>query len=275
MRKLLLLVVAVAGAASASAHDLWLQLGAFALPKGGDVQLSVLVGHGNARDNWGVRSDRIIYLRNLAPNGQVTDLMPLIKPNTAAPWVTLRFAQPGTHVVVMQSSPSRSDLPAARFNAYLQEEGLTEVIAHRRKTGATGREGKEVYSRRAKALVHVGSTDRNAPSSATTRIGFALEIVPGRDPYLLRRNEALPVRVYYEGKPLAGALVKLTDLDADSKPTAMQRTDNTGSAQFRLPQPGKWMLNVVWSKPISGDQAADFQTIFSSLSFGYSGGAGA
>jgi hypothetical protein len=28
------------------------------------------------------------------------------------------------------------------------------------------------------------------------------------------------------------------------------------------------MLNVVWSRPIEGDARADYQTIFSSLTFG-------
>jgi uncharacterized GH25 family protein len=77
------------------------------------------------------------------------------------------------------------------------------------------------------------------------------------------------VRVLFEGRPLPGALVKLTNLDADEKPVAMQRTDAAGRAVFTAPRSGSWLLNVVWTKPISGDRRGDFDTTFSSLTWGY------
>lgn len=271
MRKLSVFSLALAVAGAASAHDLWLQPAAYWLPAPGSVPLSILVGHGQNRENWGIRSDRIVLLRSVGPDGRVTDLMPLVRPNTAPPTTTLRFAQPGTHVVAMQSSHAPSELPAARFNEYLKEEGLTPAIRLRQRTTATGRAGKEVYSRRAKALVQVGPLDPKAASPATRPLGLALEIVPEHDPYRLKPSEPLPVRVLHEGKPLPGALIKLTNLDADERPVATKVTDGAGRAQFSLPRKGKWLLNVVWTKPLSGNPKADFDTTFSSLSFGYPG----
>ena len=271
MRKASFLIVAALAAASASAHDLWLQPASYWLQAGGSVPMSVLIGHGQNRENWGVRSDRIILLRSMGPDGRVTNLMPLVRPNTAAPAVALRFPQPGTHIVAMQSNHSPSDLPAARFNEYLKEEGLTPAIVHRQRTGANGKPGREIYSRRAKALIQVGKVDPKAPSPATKRLGLALEIVPERDPYRLAAGEALPIRVINNGRPLAGALVKLTNLDADEKPFATQITDGAGRAPFNVPRRGKWLLNVVWTRPIAGNASADYDTTFSSLTFGYPG----
>jgi uncharacterized GH25 family protein len=266
MRKLLLVLPALALAASAAAHDLWLQPAAFSVPAGANIPVSLLIGHGSSRENWGMRSDKVILLRAVSPAGQFTDFLPRVRPNTAAPAISLPFAQPGTHVLAMQSSKTESDLPAARFNDFLKEEGLTPALVHRRRTGALGRPGRELYSRRAKTLIRVG---RAPATAATRRLGFTLEIVPERDPYALRAGETLPVRIFYEGKPLAGALVKLFNLAADERPAAARISNGMGRASFNVPRTGKWLVNVIWTKPIAGNPKADFETTFSSLTFGY------
>jgi uncharacterized GH25 family protein len=269
MRKLSLFALALACAAGASAHDLWLQPSSFAAAPGSHVPVSILIGHGRDRENWGVRSDRIVLLRSIGPDGRATNLMPLLQPNSATPVLNVRFAQPGTHLVAMESNHSQSDLPAARFNEYLEEEGLTPAIAHRQRTGANGRPGREIYSRRAKTLVQIGATGRAAQTPATTRLGLTLEIVPERDPYQLAPGQELPVRIFFEGRPLSGALVKLTNLAADERPVATARSDSAGRARFAVPRTGEWLINVIWTKPVTGNPQADYDTTFSSLTFGF------
>jgi uncharacterized GH25 family protein len=269
MRKLPVVFIALAAAAAAPAHDLWMQPAEFWVPVGASVPMTILIGHGQDRENWGVRSDRIILLRSMGPDGRVTNLMQLIPPNAAVPTLPVRFVQPGTHVVAMQSNHAKSELPGARFDEFLKEEGLTPAIAHRQRTGANQKPGREVYSRRTKTLVQVGKLDPKGGSPATKRLGLNLEIVPERDPYRLAAGQDLPVRVFFEGRPLQGALVKLTNLDADAKPVATKVTDGAGRARFDVPRKGKWLLNVVWIKQVAGVPDADYQTTFSSLTFGY------
>lgn len=271
MRKLSFFILALAGAAGASAHDLWMQPSSFSVAAGAGVPVSILVGHGKDRENWGVRSDRILLLRSMGPDGRVTNLMPLIRQGTAVPTLNLRLPQPGSHLIAMQTTHSQSELPGPRFDEFLAEEGLTPAIVHRKRTGANAKAGREIYSRRTKSLVQVGRLDPKAPSPATKRLGLSLEIVPERDPYRLAVGQPLPVRIFFEGKPLPGALVKLTNLDADAKPVAMKRSDRAGRASFDVPRKGKWLLNVVWTKPISGNPRADYDTTFSSFTFGYPG----
>jgi hypothetical protein len=38
---------------------------------------------------------------------------------------------------------------------------------------------------------------------------------------------------------------------------------------FRPRQDGEWLLNVVWTRPLVGDPRGDWDTVFSSLTFGY------
>lgn len=267
LRHVVVILSGLAGSMSAYAHDLWLQPAGFWPASGQPFALSILIGHGPNRDNWGIRSDRIIMLTNVLPSGQRLDLLPLIRAGSSDPAMRLRLTQPGTHVVAMQSNDAQSVLPAERFNEFITVEGMTPAVRHRAANRATDLPGREDYSRRAKAIIQIGTPDVRTSEGVTRRVGFELEIVPERHPYLLAAREKLPVRVYWQGRPLAGALVKLTNLDADERPVAMLRTDAAGRAAFLMPAHGKWLLNTVWTKPVKGE-ASQFKTIFSSLTFG-------
>ncbi|MBW3617797.1 MAG: DUF4198 domain-containing protein [Proteobacteria bacterium] len=267
MRVIVPLLLFASWAATAAAHDLWLQPQRFWAPVRTSVPVAILVGHGADRAPWGVAADRVVMLKDVGPTG-TSDLMSGLKGRVAAEIPGLSFGAPGVHIIAMQSIHSASELPAVRFNNYLQEEGLTPALAIRSRARATNAAGREIYSRRAKALVQVGPPGSPQPH-VTRPIGLTLEIVPERNPYAPGPSNALPVRVFYEGRLLPGALVKLTNLDADAKPVAMRRTDAAGRAVFTPPRTGSWLLNVVWTKPIKGDRRGDFDTTFSSLTWGF------
>jgi uncharacterized GH25 family protein len=98
-------------------------------------------------------------------------------------------------------------------------------------------------------------------------LGLPLEIVPDVSPYAIPAPAALPVHVFFEGRPLEGALVKLTNLQHDAEPVETHLTDPFGRTSFAMPNGGTWLLNVIWSRPLPSTQETDFETFFSSLSF--------
>lgn len=249
------------------AHDFWLQPQRFWIGPGTAVPIAILVGHGVDRAPWAVASNRVVALRGIGPTG-VVDHLATLRARAVAAIPAMRFAAPGTHIVAIQSSHSRSELPAVRFNDYLKEEGLTPAIRMRARAGKTGAAGREIYSRRAKALVQVGPPGARQPH-VTRPLGLTLEIVPERNPYEAGRTPRFPLRILYQGRPLPGALVKLTNLDADQKPVATRLSDGTGRAVFTVPSSGNWQFNVVWTRPLGSDPRADFDTTFSSLTFGF------
>jgi uncharacterized GH25 family protein len=100
-------------------------------------------------------------------------------------------------------------------------------------------------------------------------VGLPLEIVPEANPYGVPRSASFPVRVLYAGHPLAGALVKLTDLNNDASPFEEHPTDHDGRANFTMPNSGSWLLNVIWTKVLPRSEETDFETVYSSLSFGF------
>ena len=176
---------------------------------------------------------------------------------------------PGTYLVYFSTNNVRSDLPAKRFNEYASAEGLSQVLAQRAATDALNKPGRELYSRRGKAIIQIGSANNVTQPHITRPVGLGLEIVPLSNPYAGGKSSEIIVQVLYQGQPLPGALVKLNNLAADAQPVEMHRSDATGRAAFQARRIGQWQFNVVWSQPLTNNPTADFLTTFSSLTFGF------
>lgn len=268
MKRLAVAIVTfIALGGTAAAHDFWLEPRSWQARPGVPMPISFEVGHGDARERWAAGGDKLAALSDVSRRG-VTDLRSLFREGGQQPHLTHTFREPGLHIVTMRSGDSVSDLPALRFNEYLALEGLTPAITARARRGRTKANGREFYSRRAKALIRVGGTLPTDNALATRPLGMTLEIVPLRNPYALGADHRLPVQILFEGRPLPGALVKLTLLESDARPIKTVRSDARGRATFAIPQSGSWLINVVWTKAIA-NRDADFQTTFSSLTFGY------
>ncbi len=253
-------------AVPASAHDFWIQPARFEVEPGTAIAFTFQIGHGKFRERWN-NNQRILSLLDFH-RGEPRDLRPQLR-NGGSFDFAIGAAAPGLHVIAMQSTHATSELPAIRFNDYARTEGLVPILAARNAAGKTNSPGRERYSRRAKALIQVGQATVANRSIATRPIGLKLEIVPDRNPYALGANRILPVHVLYNGRRLSNATLKLTNLGDDERPVAVVVTDRAGQARFRVPATGAWQLNVVWSEPVRNDPKVEFDTTFSSLTFGY------
>lgn len=251
------------------AHDFWLQPQAYSVAPQAAIPFTLQVGHGPYRQRSPISRRRITRFDAIAPDGNAIDLRQTLQPGSAAGDGSFRLPGNGTYALVLETDDrALSHLPALRLNDYLRAEGLTPALEARRRNGRMNADGLERYSRHTVALVHVGPPDRSSATTIAGTHGMALEIAPERDPYAFPRTAALPVRVFYQGAPLEGALVKLTDLHHDAEPIETHRTDAQGRANFVMPNRGVWLLNVVWTTPLPPSSGADFETFFSSLSFG-------
>lgn len=268
MRRLALVLFVTLSPGVAAAHDFWLQPRDFSGVVGAPVPLTIWVGHGKDRQRWSAPIERVTTFAAVGPSGK-RDVRGTLRPaGDATADAEIAFAAPGAYTVILETTRAASDLPAIRFNDYIKAEGIVPAITARQAHGATDAPGRELYSRRAKAIIRIGNSTVAQPQ-VTRPIGMTLEIVPGRDPTAADFNMILPITVLYAGQPLAGAYVKLNNLDFDARPVATATTDAHGSAVFTVPFKGLWQMNVVWTKPIR-DTKADFDTVFSSLTFGWS-----
>lgn len=253
---LALLVVA----APVAAHDFWMEA---QKSEGGKATIAFRIGTAEDPEDWTVRRERIVALRSFGPDGVQDQQADIVagKPGSA----TVNIVNNGSHVVTLETVPVESDLPAAEFNDYAAHEGLSEVLAWRQSNGQMELNGRESYARRAKAIVQVGS---NTTDNVTRVLGLSLEIVPETNPLAPTGGKKLPIRLYFRGKPLSGALVHCESLDGFA-PRYETKTDADGRMQCPIERKGRWKVATVWSVPVSGNARVDFDTLFSSLTFSY------
>ncbi|WP_231639351.1 DUF4198 domain-containing protein [Sphingomonas profundi] len=249
----------------AAAHDFWIDLPRYRQESGRPFAIAFLIGDAGASEPWETRWRRIVSLRSYGPAG-VADQQAGIRETagTTGGGASVTLGEAGTHVIAFESQQAENDISAAEFNAYAAHEGLAPAIAWREAHGQTKARGRELYARRAKALVQIGGTPTD---DATRRIGQTLEIVPERNPYALAPRDPLVVRVYYHGVPLAGASVVLERLDGQHAHGTPVISDAAGRVAFPPPGPGRWRVGTVWTQPIEHPRA-EFDTIFASLTFG-------
>jgi uncharacterized GH25 family protein len=267
---LVALLLGLCHAVFGAAHDFWVQPKEYWLRPDVESSITLQVGHGPFRQRSPIPRTRITRFEAIAPDGTAMDLGGNLHVGGTTDDGEIRFTKPGTYVLVLETdNRAQSHLPAIRFNDYLKVEGLTPALEQRKRLHRMDADGSENYSRRAKSIVRVGRPDADSQTQVTTPVGLPLEIVPEQSPYAQPTPSVLPVRVIYEGQPLAGALVKLTHLEDDTAPLEMHLTDRTGRARFSMPKAGTWLLNVIWTRPLPSSSETDFETIFSSLSFGF------
>ncbi len=125
-------------------------------------------------------------------------------PNTE-PAGFVAFAAPGLYTIVYDSGRSPVELDAAKFETYLNEEGL-EAVSAARASAARAPPGRTRSSRAAPRRWSRWEAAPGAPGS--TASSAAAGAGAGEEPLYAQPGEgSCRVRLLYEGKPLAGALV--------------------------------------------------------------------
>lgn len=261
-----ILALALLTGPAATAHDFWIEPHSFRTAPGSELAANLMVGDHEKRQRSPIREKRILSLRSIGPAG-ITDQRTHLLLGASDADMHLPLDGTGTHILVLETDHVPITLPADRFNAYIRQEGLTPAIAWRTANGADEKPGRELYGRCAKAIVQSGTADPALSAHVTRPVGLSLEIVPEIHPGLLKAGQPLPVRVLFDGAPLSGARVTLTDLGPGGDVVAQIITDATGRASLTIPHAGNWLLNTVWTRPLADQSVADFQTTFSSLSF--------
>lgn len=251
----------------AFAHDFWLEPENFVVEAPGRLEVKAQVGHGADVGEWPADPARIIALRLISDTG-ITDIQSELANRRSPGRFAFSLPYPGVHVLALESTGAISVLTAEAFNAYIEEEGLTPIADHRAAKELMEADGREVYSRRAKAIIVSGALDAGeCDTKVLTPIGMTLEIIPLVLPACLKRGASLPVEVRYRGKPLVGATLHFVKLGEEGGDVGQWVTGAQGRASLPYPGAGTWMLQSVWSAPLTGDPRGDYDTVFSSLSF--------
>ena len=100
-----------------------------------------------------------------------------------------------------------------------------------------------------------------------TPSGQRLEIMPLRNPLALRAGDALALKIVFENRPLAGALVKAWHKHRGQLLLIRATTSLAGLVEFNLPYQGAWMVSVVHMVPVQGEEGVDWDSLWANLSF--------
>ncbi|MGH8250770.1 MAG: DUF4198 domain-containing protein [Steroidobacteraceae bacterium] len=246
-------------AATAAAHEFWVEPTQFTLAAGGRIGLRLCLGDGF--DGWSLPRNPARIERFVA-RGAASEV-PVVGLDGSDPAGVARLVVPGGYIVGYASDRAFTEVPLAEFREYVSEKGLDGIVASHARRGERRGKLREAYSRHAKALVRVGDTGRDNFDRA---IGLRLELVAESRLRSATGPAPQAFRLLYEGEPLAGALVVATrpgTEDADLK----ARTDADGRAAFRLHSSGMWRVAAVHMIDPPAGVDADWESLWASLTF--------
>jgi len=243
-------------------HEFWLQPKKFRYAIGEEMKVAFMVGENFEGEPWDLKKHGIEKL-DLLHLAKVIDLKKQVKPDEKDK-LKFKFTEAGTYLLSMQSDNSYVELEAEKFNEYLKEDGLDNVLEARTQNNTLDKPSKEFYSRHVKLLVQAGpKTD----DTYKKKLGYRIEIIPNQNPYLLKSGDYLQCLVLFDGKPSAHQLVKVWNKIGNTTFLQNAYTENDGTLKFPISSKGPWMVSTVKMIP-SEKPGADWQSLWSSLVFG-------
>lgn len=246
-------------AASACAHDFWIEPGAFRPAVGATVPLALHVGNDFKGDSAVFNPEFFNRYVVAGPGGE----QPVAGAMGDDPAGTIKISRPGLYAVLYDSK--KFDVTFDDFNKfqdYLKDEGLERHMTFAKARSGNGGKITEVYSRCAKALIAAPQGDA-AP--ADRNFGCALELIAETNPYR-SGNDELMLRLLFKNQPVEGVLVAAFN-KADPTNKLKARTDKEGRVTFKLPRAGVWLVKAVHMTLLSRFVRGDWESYWASLTF--------
>lgn len=250
MRKIIVFLILFAFS-KALAHDMWINLSSYRLKPSDSISLTVGYGH-----------------RYLIPGGEFMKRDDVEKIYAIGPdgkKIPLSF---------INEIESRSE-PILKNGTYLvvcTKKGgfFTKTVQGYKRSPKKGLKGV-IYCKysvkNAKAIFCVGSPKGDVFKK---RIGLELEIIPLKDPSLLKAGDYLPIKVLFRGKPLSKEYVFATYAGFSSEKNVFAyatKTDSQGIAKVKILRSGIWLVVVRHSVPYPDPKKCDKISCQSALTF--------
>jgi hypothetical protein len=255
--------LALLAATAASAHEFWMLPGNFQPQTGEPASLSLWVGEYFTGGRVALSRPLFLQLRRHAAGG-VVDMLAQVPASEPVGEIGIPLLPSGTQVLAVDTQPSHIVLPAGRFHAYLHDEGLDFIIKAREAAGTADSPGRERFRRHIKTIVRAGG----APDAqALQRTGQRIEVLPLTDPGASAAGRDLVFQVLFEGKPLAGALVKFWHRKGSQTLIIRTQANRQGQVSVTPPWPGLWMASVVHMIAATDSGEDDWDSFWGNLTF--------
>jgi uncharacterized GH25 family protein len=249
----------------ARAHDKWLEIEPFSSAAPGPAKVYLLTGEVLQQSELlPLRRAAIVKRFQLVSSAGSRDLRSQLREDQQPlAVIQTESLRPGTSMLALDTAATDILLPAEKFQRYLFEERLVDILALRAARGQEDVPGRERYSRSLKALVQIGG---KLDQEALRPLGQELEIVPLVHPYGLHPGSTFPVRVLFRGNPVKGRAVTFANRYRAQVTTRIVRTDADGRASVPIERAGDWLVALVHMEP-STEAGADWRSYWASLTF--------
>lgn len=258
--------------AAVHAHEHSLTPSAYVATPGRAVAISARIGEGLCGETKAYRAERNV--RFVMRGERTFDLAPLAAEGDTT-WARLQAADDRGVLIAWESNFVPHRMEAAKFDAYLESDGLDGPRALRYSARDTSA-GRERYRRCSKLWLSGADIAAAVARRVTEPIGQPLELVPLDVP---GRVKELRVRLLFAGKPLPGALVQAWNVPlaaagglghcAESSGTAAWRGRTGSDGMVTLPcgAAGAWLIGSVHMIPCAARDQADWESTWASLAF--------
>ncbi len=264
MIKKILTIFLLAFATQVAAHEFWLEPQKFIYKWGDTVNLRFMVGENFTGENWKGNKEKVqrlsFYYDGVVDSSLYDDVS-----DEKGDSLQISLLDEGTGMIAFQSTNSFIELEAAKFNQYLQEDGLTETLNYRKEHNLTDSTGREQYQRNVKTIFQVGGKE---DKSCTQPTFLPLDIIPEKNPYDVKNKKEFKIKLLFNREPLTNQLVKVWHKTNNLVTQQNYTTDEKGYIQFEHTDDGIWMVSTVKMIPVSSSNA-DWQSYWGSLTWGF------
>lgn len=246
-------------------HEFWIDPEEYQVESGQTLRANFRNGQefeGNALAYFDRRSTRF----DLIAGGETRALSP--RPGDRPALDITAPDQDGLVTLVHETTPQFVTYTDwAKFEAFIDHKDFTQARAVHSEKGWSKEKFRERYTRHVKALIAVGDgagTDRAA--------GLKTEFVALTNPYAEGFDGPMQVKLFYEGRPRAGAQVEVFDRAPDDSVTiTLHRTSSDGTAAIPVTPGHSYLFDAVVLRPApdagEGPDAPVWETYWAALTF--------
>jgi hypothetical protein len=248
------------------AHDLFIKLDSYFVDPDSSITIPILNGTFELSEN-SITADRVLDV-SIATRGKrrtpPADSWSAGEEQDTT-YLRIETGPAGTYVIGTSTRYRELDLSAADFNAYLEHDGIPDVLDARHRDGETEKDVRERYGKHVKAIVQVGN---ERTDDYSVGFGYPAEIVPLVNPYAISPGEDIAVQCLVDGEPVSDQLVIIGGQSTDGMIAERSgRTDESGTIHFTIDRPGRWYIKFINMVKLESSPDIDYESKWATLTF--------